>query len=66
MPQEVRNRTDICVAVSKGGSMTPDLMQVWIRECWAKRPAANLFRPPNILGMDIHDSHVDEAVQDVL
>ena len=46
--------------------MTPELMQIWIRECWAKRPAANLFRPPNILGMDIHYSHVDEAVQDVL
>ena len=66
VPKEVRDRSDVCVAVSKGGSMTPDLMQTWIRECWGKRPGANLFRPPSLLGLDIHYSHVDEKVQDVL
>ena len=46
--------------------MTPDVMQTWIRECWGKRPGANLFRPPSLLGLDIHYSHVDEKFQDVL
>ena len=66
VPKEVRDRRDVCVAVAKGGSMTADLMQTWIRECWAKRPGANMFRPANILGLDVHYSHIDEAVQDVL
>ena len=66
VPEEVRGRTDCVVAVSKGGSMTPELMQIWIRQCWAKRPSATIFRKPNILGMDVHYSHVHDEVVDVL
>ena len=66
IPKEVRDRKDCVVAVAKGGSMTVDLMQKFIREVWAKRPSATPFREPNILGMDIHYSHVDEGVIDTL
>ena len=61
VPKEVKDRKDVVVAVSKGGSLTPELMQLWVRQVWAKRP-----RHPNVLGLDIHYSHVDEQVQDVL
>ena len=34
--KEVMDRTDIVVMVSKGGSMTPELMQQWIRKVCGK------------------------------
>ena len=46
--------------------MTPELMAVFIRKVWAKRPTKTPFRDTNLLGMDGHYSHVDEAVLDTL
>ena len=66
VPREVHNREDVFVTVSKGGSMTPELMQQWIRKVWAKRPTRTPFRLPNILGMDGHYSHVHPEVLDTL
>ena len=57
VPKEVKDQKDVFVAVSKGGSMTPELMQLWVRQVWAKRPGATLFRHPNVLGLDNHYTH---------
>ena len=46
--------------------MTPDVLQLWIRAVWAKRPTSDFFRSPNILGCDMHYSHLDEEVVDTL
>ena len=58
VPCEVQNREDVFVTVWKGGSMTPELMQQWIRKVWAKHPTSTPFRAPNILRMGRNYSHV--------
>ena len=66
VPAEVRDRKDCFVAVAPGGSMTPHVLKLWVRKVWAKRPTADMFRAPNILGWDMHYSHLDEEVTDTL
>ena len=66
VPAEVKNRKDCFVAVAKGGSMTPEVLKLWLRKVWAKRPTKDMFRRPNILGWDMHYSHLDEEVVDTL
>ena len=53
VPKEVRGRKDCFVAVAPGGSMTPDVLKLWIRAVWAKRPTSDVFGSLNILGWDI-------------
>ena len=66
VPAEVRDRKDCFVGVAPGGSMTPDVLKLWLRKMWAKRPTTHFFRSPNILGWDMHYSHLDEDVVDTL
>ena len=61
---EVKHRTDCCATVSNGGSMIRELLAVFIRKVWAKRPTKTPFRDTSLLGMDGHYSHVDESVLD--
>ena len=60
---------DCFVAVSKGGSMTTDLMKLWIRNVcptvWQSRPVS-IFRTPAVLVMDRHRSHSHEPTVDDL
>ena len=66
VPAEVRNRKDCFVAVAPGGSMTPEVLRLWVQKVWAKRPTKTFIREPNILGWDMHYSHLDEEVVDTL
>ena len=54
------------MAVASGGSMTPDVLKLWIQKVWFKRPTATIFRPANILGWDMHHSHLHEEVAEML
>ena len=66
VPAEVRYLTDCFVGVASGGSMTPEVLKLWLRKVWAKRPTKDFFRSPNILGWDMHYSHLDQEVVDTL
>lgn len=52
---------DMVITATKGGSMTADLMQVYREKIWGKR-GRSLFRPPSLLVMDSHRSHMVEQV----
>lgn len=52
---------DMVVTVAKGGSMNGDLMLKYREKVWGKR-GRGIFKPPALLTMDTHRSHMMESV----
>ena len=56
---------DCVITVSKGGSVTKELMQQWTAEVWHTRPGG-IFRQPALLICDKHLAHTHQEVHSTL